>query len=116
VAWSPDGTALVWYVPRLEPVLGVVQWASVDALVDGEPPVHEQSVRVAQGPVQVDPLALRWQEDAGGWMLQFSRGEPPAGQQDDEASSGRGGQWRLPLSPEDGVVVLPHDAAFERIE
>lgn len=117
--WSPDGTALAWYAPRPEPVMGLAQWADVDAIADGQPPVHEQTVAVADGPVQADPPVMRWTADANNdaWTITLRRGQPPPWNPDGDASDPASLRWQLPLAPDDdGTITLADPVTFNRLE
>lgn len=116
VAWSPDGTALAWYAPRAEPVMGVVQWADVAAIADGQEPVHEQTVRVAHGPVHIDSPAMSWERRDGDWVLGLQRGQPPPWDPDAPLRQRQRYDWRLPLGRDaDGVIALPDPVSWERV-
>lgn len=118
-AWSPDGTAIAWYAPRPEPVMGLAQWADVDALADGQPPTHQQSVAVADGPVQADPPVMRWTADANNdeWTITLRRGQPPPWNPDRDAGDRVSPRWQLPLAPDsDGTITLADPVTFNRLE
>lgn len=116
-AWSPDGTALAWYAPRAEPVMGLAQWADVDAIADGQPPVHEQTVQVADGPVQADPPVMSWENDDGAWVLTLRRGHTPPWDPDLSPGEREVVGWRLRLNPDrDGTIRLPNPVTFDRTQ
>lgn len=117
VAWSPDGSALAWYAPRREPVMGVVQWADVEAIADGQAPVHEQTVRVAHGPVHADSPAMSWERHDGDWVLSLERGQPAPWDPDTPPEERRWYDWRLPLTPdEDSTTTLPGPVTWDRLD
>jgi hypothetical protein len=107
LAWLPDGSGILWYAPREDPLLGVVRWEDADALADGESPIQDEVV-AAEGPVQVDPDTLSVTAEGRTLRLHFFRGTPtpydPHLPWEEQVSH----PWELVLErTADGRVVLP---------